>query len=60
MFRNGAECTSDILVFQVIVQDAEVMKAKEYSGEKLSMPNGMEIPAHAAEVLRHIEVAKVI
>jgi hypothetical protein len=52
MFRNSAECTSSILVFQDIVQDVEVMKAKEYFGEKLSMPNCMEIPAHAAEVLR--------
>jgi hypothetical protein len=54
MFRNGAECTSGILVFHDIVQDAEVMKAKGYAGEKSSMPNGMEIPAHAAEVLRQI------
>jgi hypothetical protein len=60
MFRNGAECTSNILVFQDIVQDAEVMKAKEYFGEKSSMPNGMEIPAHTTEVLCQIEGAKVI
>jgi hypothetical protein len=59
-FRNGTECTSDILMFQDIVQDAEVMKVKEYVGEKSSMPNGMEIPAHAAEVLRQIEGAKVV
>jgi hypothetical protein len=55
MFRNGVECMSGILVFQDVVQDAEVMKQNEYFGEKSSMPNGMEIPAHAAEVLRKIK-----
>jgi hypothetical protein len=60
MFRNGAECTSGILAFQDIMQDAEVMKVKEYFGGKLSMPNGMDIPAHAAEAIRQIEGAKVV
>jgi hypothetical protein len=60
MFRNGVECMSGILVFQDVVQDAEVMKQKEYFGEKSSMPNGMEIPAHAAEVLRQIKGANVV
>jgi hypothetical protein len=41
MFLNGAECTSGILMSQDIMQDAEVMKAKEYFGEKSSMLNGM-------------------
>jgi hypothetical protein len=43
---------SGILSFQEVVQDAEVVKQKEYFGEKYSIPNGMEIPAHAADVLR--------
>jgi hypothetical protein len=60
MFRNGDECTFGILVFQDIVQDAEVMKAKEYFGEKSPMTNGMEILAHAAEVLHHFEGSKVV
>jgi hypothetical protein len=51
---------SDILVFQDLVQDAEVMKQNEYFGEKSSMPNGMEIPAHAAEVLRKIKGANIV
>jgi hypothetical protein len=31
------------------------VKQEDYFGEKSSMPNGMEIPAHAAEVLRQIK-----
>jgi hypothetical protein len=55
IFRNGVECMSGILPFQDIVQYAEVVKQNEYFGEKSSMPNGMEIPAHTAEVLRQIK-----
>jgi hypothetical protein len=51
---------SGILVFQDVVQDAEVMKQKEYFGKKPSMSNGMETPAHAAEVLRKIKGANVV
>jgi hypothetical protein len=51
---------SGIFVFQNVVQDAEVMKQKEYFGEKSSMPNGMEISAHTAEVLRKIKLANVV
>jgi hypothetical protein len=51
---------SSILVFQDVVQDDEVMKQNEYVGEKSSMPNGMEIPAHAAEVLRQIKGANIV
>jgi hypothetical protein len=51
---------SGILVFQYVVQDAEFMKQKEYFGEKSSMPNGMEIPAHAEEVLRQIKGENVV
>jgi hypothetical protein len=39
MFRNGVECMSGILVFQDVVQDAEVMKQNEYFGEKSPMPD---------------------
>jgi hypothetical protein len=60
MFRNGVECMSGILVFQDLVQDAEVMKQNECFGEKYSIPNGMEIPAHAAEVLRQIKGAHIV
>jgi hypothetical protein len=60
MFRNGLECMSGILVFQDVVQAAEVMNQKEYFGEKSSMPNSMEIPAHAAEVLRQIKGENVV
>jgi hypothetical protein len=60
MFRNSVECTSGILVFQDVVQDAEIMKGKSHLGEKSSMPNGAEIPAHAAEVLRQIKGARVV
>jgi hypothetical protein len=60
MFRNGAECTSDIFVFQDLVQDGEVMKGKSQFREKSSMPNGAEIPTHSAEVLHQIEGARVV
>jgi hypothetical protein len=51
MFRNGAECICGILVFRDIVQDAGVIKAKEYFGETSSMLHVMEIPAHSADVI---------
>jgi hypothetical protein len=51
---------SGILVFQDVVQDAEVVKQNEYFGEKSSMPNDMKIPAHAAEVLRQIKGAHIV
>jgi hypothetical protein len=57
VFRNGDECTSGILMFQEIVQDVEVTKAKEHFGEKSLMPNGMEIPAYAMEAFPQIKVA---
>jgi hypothetical protein len=60
MFRNGVECISGILGLQDVVQDVEVMKQKEYFGEKSSVLNGMEIPAHKAEVLRQINGANVV
>jgi hypothetical protein len=60
IFRNGVECMSAILVFQDIDQNAEVMKQKEYFGEKYPMPNGMEIPAHAADVLRQKKGANLV
>jgi hypothetical protein len=55
MFRNGVECMSGTLVFQDVVQDAEIVTQNKYFGEKSSMPNGMEIPAHTAEVSRQIK-----
>jgi hypothetical protein len=48
-----------ILVFQDVVQDVEVMKQNEYFGEKSSMPNDMDIPAHAEKVLRQIKGAHI-
>jgi hypothetical protein len=51
---------SGILVFQDVVQDDEVVKQNEYFGEKSSMPNAMEISAHAAEVLRKIKGANIV
>jgi hypothetical protein len=51
---------SGILVFQDLVQDAEVMKQNKYFGEKSPMPDGVEIPVHAAEVLRQIKGKNIV
>jgi hypothetical protein len=60
MSRNGVECIYGILIFQDLVQDAEVMNQHEYFGEKSSMLKSMEIPAHAAELLRKIKGMNVV
>jgi hypothetical protein len=57
MFRNGVEASTGILVYQSVVQDAEVMKQLEFYGEQSSLPNGADILAHTAEVLRQVEGA---
>jgi hypothetical protein len=38
MFRNGVEASTGILVYQSVVQHAEVMKQLEFYGERSSLP----------------------
>jgi hypothetical protein len=60
MFRNSVEASTGILVYQIVVQQAEVMKQFEFYGERSSLPNGAEILAHTAEVLRQAKGADVV
>jgi hypothetical protein len=60
MFRNGVEASTDILVYQSVVNHDEVMKQILYYAERSSFPNGVEIGAHTAEVLRQVEGADVV
>ena len=59
MFRNGAECKSGIMVFQDVVQNAEVQGRKEYSDMKSNLGDGANIASHTAEVLRQTKGAGV-
>ena len=59
MFRNGAECMSGIIVFQDVVQLSEVQSRKKIFNERSSLPNGVFVPAHTAEVLRQVEGAGI-
>jgi hypothetical protein len=59
MFRNGAECLSGIIVHQDVVQMSEVQSRKKYFNDKSSLPGDVFISAHAAEVLRQVEGAKL-
>jgi hypothetical protein len=60
MFRNGIEASTGILVYQSVVQHDEVMKQLEFYGERSSLPNGPDILAHTAELLRQVEGANVV
>jgi hypothetical protein len=60
MFRNGVEASTGILVYQSVVQHAEVMNQLVYYAERSSLLNGVEIGAHTAEVLRQVEGAYVV
>jgi hypothetical protein len=60
ILRNGVEGITAILVCQILVQHADVMKKLEFYGEQLSLPNGAEIGAHTAEVLCQVEGANVV
>ena len=59
MFRNGAECSSAIVVYQDVVQMSEVQSRKLYFNDKSALPGDVFISAHAAEVLREVEGAKL-
>jgi hypothetical protein len=59
MFRNGAECLSGIIVYQDVVQMSEVQSREKYFNDKSSLPGDVFISAHAAEVLRQVEGAKL-
>jgi hypothetical protein len=59
MFRNGVECVSGILVVQDVVQNPEKQTLKAYYGEVSTLPDGSEIGAHTAEVLRLVEGAQI-
>lgn len=59
MFQNGVECVSGILVVQNVVQNLETQAFKAYFGEKSSFPDGSDIAAHTAEVLRLVEGANI-
>jgi hypothetical protein len=60
IFRNGVEASTGILVYQSVVQQTEVMNQLLYYAERSSLPNGVEIGAHTAEVLRQVEGADVV
>lgn len=59
MFKNGVEATTEIIVYQDVVQQKEVQQAKKYNGEKSSLPLGEEILQHVGEVLRQCEGANL-
>jgi hypothetical protein len=59
MFRNGAECLNGIIVYQDVMQVSDVQSRKIYFNDKSSLPGDVFISAHAAEVLRQVEGAKV-
>jgi hypothetical protein len=52
MFRNGVECITGVIVVQDVVQLSEQQSQKDFLGLRSNMPDGSEITAHAAEVLR--------
>jgi hypothetical protein len=54
MFRYGVEALTDSIFYHSITHHDEVMKLHEYYGERSSMPDGMSILAHAAEVLHQV------
>ena len=60
MLRNCAECHSGCVVHQDVVQSPEIQSQKKYHADKSFMPDGTPITAHAAEVLRQVEGARVI
>jgi hypothetical protein len=53
------ECVSGILVVQDVVQNPEKQALKAYFGEISSLPDGSDITAHTAEVLRLVEGANI-
>jgi len=59
MFKIGAEYLSGIIVYQNVVQMAEVQSRKKYFNDKSSLPGDVLISAHTAEVLIQVEGAKV-
>jgi hypothetical protein len=58
--RNGVEASTKILVYQSVVEHAEVVRQLEFYGDRSSLPNGAEILAHTAEVLHQVEGADVV
>jgi hypothetical protein len=52
MFRNGVECITGVLVVQDVVQLSEQQSQKDFLGLRSSRPDGAEISAHTAEVIR--------
>jgi hypothetical protein len=60
LFGNGVEASTGILVYQSVVQHAEVMKQVLYYAERSSLSNGVKIGAHTAEVLRQVEGVDVV
>lgn len=52
MFRNGVECITGVIVVQDVVQLSEQQSQKDFLGLRSDMPDGAEITAHTAEVLR--------
>ncbi len=50
---------SGILVVQDVVQNPEKQTLKAYYGEVSTLPDGSEIGAHTAEVLRLVEGAQI-
>jgi hypothetical protein len=45
---NGVEVTTYIIVYQSVVQHAEVTKGLEYFGDQTSLPNNESIIAHTS------------
>jgi hypothetical protein len=59
MFQNGVECVSGILVVQDVVQNPEQQALKSYYATQSTLPDGSDITAHTAEVLRIVEGASI-
>jgi hypothetical protein len=60
MFWNSVEASTGILVYQNVVQHAEVMKQLEFYRELSILPNGAEILAQTAEVRHQVEGADIV
>lgn len=59
MLRNSAECMSGLTMNVDPVMVSEQQGNKEFGGEKSDLPDGGEMSAHTAEVLRQIKASEL-
>jgi hypothetical protein len=52
MLCNGVECISGIFMVQDVVRNSEQQSLKANHATKSSLPDGSDVAAHIAEVLR--------